>query len=32
MSTIEVRICGRYKLENKIGTGAFGSVYLGKNV
>ena len=32
MSIVEVRVCGRYKLGAKIGLGAFGSIYLAKNV
>lgn len=32
MSTIELRICGRYKLGNRIGVGTFGSIYFAKNV
>ncbi|KAL4506522.1 hypothetical protein ABPG72_000093 [Tetrahymena utriculariae] len=32
MSIVEVRVCGRYKLGSRIGTGSFGSIYLAKNV
>ncbi len=32
MSTVELRVCGRYKLLNRIGVGTFGSIYLAKNV
>ena len=32
MSIVEVRVCGRYKLGSKIGNGAFGSIYLARNV
>ncbi len=32
MSIVEVRVCGRYKLGPKIGNGAFGAIFLAKNV
>ena len=32
MSVVELRVCGRYRLGSKIGVGAFGVVYKGKNV
>ena len=32
MSIVEVRVCGRYKLGPRIGTGTFGNIYLAKNV
>ncbi len=32
MSVLELRVCGRYKLTNRIGIGTFGSIYLAKNI
>ncbi|EGR27420.1 hypothetical protein IMG5_196020 [Ichthyophthirius multifiliis] len=32
MSIVELRVCGRYKLAERIGAGAFGQLFIGKNV
>ena len=32
MSSIEIRVCGRYRLGEKIYKGKYGSIYIGKNV
>jgi serine/threonine protein kinase len=32
MSSLEIRVCGRYRLEGKIYEGQYASVYAGKNV
>lgn len=32
MSSLEIRVCGRYRLEEKLFEGRHASVYAGKNV
>lgn len=32
MSSIEIRVCGRYRMGEKIYKGKYSSVYIGKNV
>ncbi|EGR28458.1 hypothetical protein IMG5_175070 [Ichthyophthirius multifiliis] len=32
MSIVELRICGRYKLESKMGNGTFGQIFQAKNI
>lgn len=32
MSSVEIRVCGRYRIEDKLYEGRHASVYMGRNV
>jgi hypothetical protein len=32
MASLELRVCGRYRLGRRIGRGTFGQIYLTKNI